>query len=538
MQAKFVTAVLLGFVLIGASACGGGGNDAAQIQEAVDKRIAEIQEEMAEEEAAQEEATAAPAEEPEPAKEPEETDAEKKAKQDAAAAEEARKEEERKRKAAEAETARLKKEAEEARQAASAAEAATVLDGLGTVTHTLAATPSYRAAANLRMPNIESTGAGSSGKWFRTNGSSKGATSTQRVVLYSDVEAPKSTPFKDSTYNSDDSVVDAQGKVLPPGFDLGDELRMDVASGSFDRTSSPPKSFDMKDRGEHTTAEARTDAIASAQTTFDAISNPSDADRATLARVKASKVRDTNRHPYRWSAEAGGTLGSASGRFRCGDGDSTGDTSCTVQNTGAGFVFSGPWRFVPASGTVGVRVADSEYMWFGWWSTETDNGFVFDTNHGGTVDNENRLLTFTGVTGTATYNGIAVGQYAISGTLVADQGHGEFTAKALLTADFGASTVIGSITNFSDHPDWEVSLTGGTIAAAAVTESTVTGSTSSWTIGDNTKDLTTGTPWEANFYSNLPEDDRASVQPYGIAGTFEATHGSSAKMAGAFGAHR
>ena len=209
--------------------------------------------------------------------------------------------------------------------------------------------------------------------------------------------------------------------------------------------------------------------------------------------------------------------------------DSTAETSCTVQNTGGGFVFRGPWFFVPSSGTVSVRVPDDEHMWFGWWSTETATTFTFNTNHGGTGQ---LTAALTGVTGTATYNGIAVGQYAISGTLVANQGHGEFTANARLTADFGEETVIGSITNISGQPDWEVSLTGGVISGAAVR-----GSSTSWTIGGDTQDLS-DSPWRANFYSNLPEADRASVQPYGIAGTFEASHGSAARMAGAFGAHR
>ena len=51
--------------------------------------------------------------------------------------------------------------------------------------------------------------------------------------------------------------------------------------------------------------------------------------------------------------------------------NSMADTSCTVQNTGGGFVFSNLWRFVPSSGTVGVRVDDSEHMWFGWWARQT-----------------------------------------------------------------------------------------------------------------------------------------------------------------------
>ena len=40
-------------------------------------------------------------------------------------------------------------------------------------------------------------------------------------LLYSDVEAPDSVPFKDSTYNTGDNVVDAQGMVLPAGYGLG-----------------------------------------------------------------------------------------------------------------------------------------------------------------------------------------------------------------------------------------------------------------------------------------------------------------------------
>ena len=424
---------------------------------------------------------------------------------------------------------RAEMEREEAEQAANAAEAAIVHTGLGgTIAHSLSAMPQYRAAANLTEPDIEGTGAGSSGRWFRTSGSSQSGGTTQHVLLYSDVEAPDSVPFKDSTYNMDDDVVDAKGMVLEAGYVLGTDLRMDVASGSFDRTSTSAKSFDIGDRGEHTTAQERTEAITMAQSTFDG--DPTDANRVALAAARASKVRDTNRHPYRWSAEAGGTLGGASGRFRCGSTGSNAETSCTVQNTGGGFVFDGPWFFVPSSGTVSVRVPDDEHMWFGWWSTETATTFVFDTNHGGTA----QLTTLTGVTGTATYSGIAVGQYAISGTLVANQGHGEFTANARLTADFVENTVIGSITNISGQPDWEISLTGGEIGGAAVT-----GSSTSWTIGGDTQDLSTDVPWRANFYSNLPEeDDRANVQPYGIAGTFEASHGSAARMAGAFGAHR
>ena len=136
----------------------------------------------------------------------------------------------------------------------------------------------------------------------------------------------------------------------------------------------------------------------------------------------------------------------------------------------------------------------------------------------------------TGVTGSATYNGTAVGRYAISGTLVANQGHGEFSANAQLIANFDARSVVGTLSRFTGQPNWEVTLRGGTISNAAVTGDGVT-----WSIGGDAKD---GGVWEADFYSNLPTDESNGVQPYGIAGTFSAAHGDAARMIGAFGAHR
>ena len=490
MNTRLIAAVILGsFVLAG---CGGGGSNVTEDETRLtveEERIAELEEQLEEarEEAEQERLA---------------REAEELAKQEA-----------------QAEQERLEMEAESARQAANAAEAARVYTGLGeAIGSTLAASPRYGAAADITTPaNVRSSSAGSMGRWFKTTGSNRSQTAADRVEVYSDVEAPTSIPFKDSMYNQEDPVVNEQGMVDPEGYDLGDDLRMDVASSSFDRTSAQAKSFDIVDRGFLDQA-AKDTAITDCNT-----------EEACLARVRNIPVRNINRHPYRWSAEAGGALGGASGRFRCGEtGEaSTSSTSCTVQNTGGGFVFDGPWSFVPSSGTVGVRVQDSQYMWFGWWSRETLPGgaFSFDTDHGGTSPN------MTGVTGTATYNGIAVGRYAISGTLVANQGHGEFSADAQLIANFDDNAVVGTLSRFTGQPNWEVTLRGGTISGAAVTgaEDGVT-----WSIGGDAKD---GGEWEADFYSNLPTAESTGVQPYGIAGTFQAEHGDAARMIGAFGAH-
>ena len=536
MQAKFVTAVLLSFVLITASACGGGGSDDG-LKDSLAEAEAALEAEKAAREKAEKEASdaAAAAEKAAKAakdaqeaadkakadaKKADDAEAARKKAEDDAAAEKKRADD------AEAERKRLADEAEKAEQRANAAQAARVYTGLdGTIGSTLAVTPRYREAADITAPaGVRGSSAGATGRWFKTTGSRRTQTTADQVAIYSDVEAPKSVPFKDSEYNPTGTpVVNAQGEVVGE-FTLRTSLRADVASGSFDRTSSTPKSFDIVDRGQYTTAQARAEAIRAAQDAY--AGDQSDANRDALAAARASKVRNTDRHPYRWSAEAGGTLGGASGRFRCGSAASDENTSCTVQNTGGGFVFTGPWHFVPSSGTVGVRVADANHMWFGWWSRETlpAGTFVFDTNHGGTAP------SMTNVTGTATYNGIAVGRYAISGTLVADQSHGEFSANARLTANFGAGSVVGTLTQFSGQPDWEVTLGGGTISTAAVTGGSVT-----WSIAGDAKD---GGAWEADFYSNVPTTDSDGVQPYGIAGTFEAEHGDAARMIGAFGAHR
>ena len=84
------------------------------------------------------------------------------------------------------------------------------------------------------------------------------------VEVYSDVETLPPVPFKDSEYNpNDNSVVDAEGDVVVTGgVQMGVDNRNDVASGSFDRTSAPPKSFDMGgSRGTHDCAAKDRSAI-------------------------------------------------------------------------------------------------------------------------------------------------------------------------------------------------------------------------------------------------------------------------------------
>ena len=110
------------------------------------------------------------------------------------------------------------------------------------------------------------------------------------------------------------------------------------------------------------------------------------------------------------------------------------------------------WVFMPRSYTGAgggtrepqVDVADSDYRWFGFWlrgpNPDEDNGFEITTFSGGS---EAFSGSFTALTGRATYEGPAAGQY------VKDADAGLFTAKVTLHADFGAAqTVHGGLDDF------------------------------------------------------------------------------------------
>ena len=199
-------------------------------------------------------------------------------------------------------------------------------------------------------------------------------------------------------------------------------------------------------------------------------------------------------------------------------------------------------------------------MHFGWWSRRAiaDDSWSFRTFHGDGDDSGSRVTAdeisgSNDVSGTATYQGPAVGYYAIYQPLGAQSGHGDFSATANLTADFDADQVHGTIDQFSGHSDWSLTLNRGsieTVEGAAGVNVVTDGDTNavSWKIGDRTTD---GGSWKANFYSNLVEDNpatsatenaRLGVVPSGIAGTFEAEFSDTSgadigRMMGAFGAH-
>ena len=417
----------------------------------------------------------------------------------------------------------------------------------------IAAPVRYRESATVTAPTdtFAGTSTSTTGQWLKTTLSNRGSMTAEQAEIYSDVDAPENILFADSKLNtgtiverdgdtiSGGVVVDSTGKVV--GWIPAGTLNMhDASASAFPRTSGAPMQIRLIDRGEFTQAEldehkmAERDRAPADDDVYDSRGFPVDPDYD-----RAKRARDEERYPEHYSVEVSGSLDNASGRFVCGGNDPAAE--CTVQNTGEAFDFSPNWRFQPSSSSQRVRVPDAHYMWFGWWSqqpiSDPDGEFAYRANHGGTIE----VSDVSGVTGKATYKGVASGQYAIYQPLGEQSSHGRFNANATLTADFDANTVSGAITEFSQQPDWSLTLhsrpiNGGQIQAA---EGSV-----SWLINGIPRDGAAAAErqWEAQFYSNidLSELDPAPqtrVRPYGIAGAFTATYTDVGKMVGAFGAH-
>ena len=145
------------------------------------------------------------------------------------------------------------------------------------------------------------------------------------------------------------------------------------------------------------------------------------------------------------TVKVSGSYDGASGDFYCSSVE-----NCTVSRTGNIFVVPPQkWTFVTdASRTVSQD--DESFMHFGWWQRmDLMNGSLsFASFSGGTnpvSSGNNPTRSFTQVFGPVTYNGSAVGQYAIYQPLGGQSGAGSFTARARLTADFGASNEDGTL---------------------------------------------------------------------------------------------
>ena len=410
-------------------------------------------------------------------------------------------------------------------------------------------TPRHRDSALVTtapLVTFSSITTGRLGNWDRTSFSHRGGTFYDRLDVYSDAEAPDHVPFRDSAYNTaatanaqpntssvtiagryggavdtdtPAAVVNTQGAVVN-ALGLSGGTASSVVVSPFPRSGDPAKSFTRTDRGEFDAARRN---------------DPTYIDDDDAVTAGTATYRNMERYPLRYTYEQSGSLAGASGTFTCASNTAT--DACSVTNQNNHFLFTGAWFFTPSNGAR-VRVEDDQFMYFGWWARQTneDGTWDFRTFYGpGTTGN--RSGDVTALSGTARYQGPAVGQFSFYQPLTAQSEYGEFSATATFTVNFDNNMVDGTIDQFDNHSDWTLTLNqrpltpgDGTVAAAA--------DTVSWQIDGEAVAAPDSGTWEAALFSNLPAAQRANTVPTGLAGTFEAAYHNVGAIIGAFGAHK
>ena len=195
------------------------------------------------------------------------------------------------------------------------------------------------------------------------------------------------------------------------------------------------------------------------------------------------------------------------------------------------------WTFTPDEGAK-IADADAAYQYFGWWvdtpAKATDKAYPYEVMvfYGGMGESPPNLDSLHGE---ATYNGSAAGLFAVPEVKANAEkniehvpaAHGQFTATAMLKADFGDATdpvsVTGTIGTFKRNDgvanSWELTLGKGKVISVDADA--------------------TGT-WEYQLYGG---DTTDNTHPTAIAGRFEAhitglKDKSTPVVAGGFGATR
>ena len=385
---------------------------------------------------------------------------------------------------------RLKAERDEAERKRLQAESSVALAGLASpaLTEDPTVRPEHRAPARVTTNDVTfpSPSGSRDGNWYVTRASNRGRLTDDTIVVYSDVGALKSTPIGDQE-------------------DYG---------AQFSDPDSPSKFLEI------TIAPAHKDLIAASSRYF-----PTTASQTFT--VIPSNI-DTDDNDMNDATKFRGMFDGASGDFQC-----TG--TCSVRYTGAGYLF-GPgqtWTFRTLN-TETVNVPDKDFMYFGWWRQKMNGSGAFSY---GTFSSQVRTQAagteFNALEGSATYEGTAIGQYAIHQPLGTQSNHGEFKATARFTADFTDNKLSGSVFGFDFgfdvSPGWSLTLKERDMAGGEVTR---TDDTVSWTIDGNPQD---GGGWSGLFHSEISEYD--GHIPDGLTGEFDAAYSDVGALRGAYGAH-
>jgi len=254
----------------------------------------------------------------------------------------------------------------------------------------------------------------------------------------------------------------------------------------------------------------------------------------------------SNKKTFRIDTAFGGSFADVDGKFTCtGSG-----TGCVVTNDDGVLDVAPGYTMTFETETPGASVTyevmDADYLAFGWWRESRGSNQIgivdFTPLYRGRHDYNGIIDS---VTGTAKYEGYAVGNYAkVTGPKLARVTEGgEFVADAMLTAKFDDANnpLEGSIKNFRSSSGgnlgkWELELGVDDLDSSSKTldSSSINGTAD-------------GVSWSANrdgaiqFYG----DGTGNRQPSSVAGWFRATtaatvpeEGLYVGVAGSFGAHK
>ena len=223
-----------------------------------------------------------------------------------------------------------------------------------------------------------------------------------------------------------------------------------------------------------------------------------------------------------------GTYAGVSGHYVC-------STECTVTVNGDGEIVAlTGWTFQATAKEADIKVAmdDADYLYFGWWKqTTTATGVIPMAGVFARVndsDNPNgKQVGDADLAASATYTGDAVGLYSWDDKVRETAHAGNFTAKAVLEADFDDDKITGTINGFrlnggTTDPGWSVSLHFNDTPAPVTT----------WKSG-SVEDKGTGA-WRYELHDEKTDD--GSTTPTTVIGQFRSQFHNTGNMVGAFGA--
>ena len=351
-----------------------------------------------------------------------------------------------------------------------------------TLTGTIPGTPPT-AVTELRTEAVAGT-TSTEGSWTGSAYTASDGTTTDRIVFYTDIEAPGPQPFAGDMgkYNAGNGL-DALGN-LP------------IVAGTEPTLIAAP---DFPTGPGIRTHEAGMDGI----------------------------------------VEIAGTFDGAEGTYVCTPAQGDGCTSSIRAGGGISLTGGSGWTFVPAEDATVLR-PDGAYRYFGWWLREAGEDYSVGAFHGGVGGAAGDFADLPRLQGTATYVGPAAGKFVVD-PQIGETSAGDFTARATLQVDFGDDSDLGRVTGTVDNftasgesVPWSVALQSAGIGAdGSISARGGDTARTVWSIDGQDGTATGSSVWSGQLHD--VDEDRV---PTVATGAFAASYGDIARMTGAFGANR